>query len=129
MLTVFCIGERDNLSRQIARHRGRIVARAINEHIPPNNAISLEIAGYDLDKRELWEIPEVRRYVINFSEELIRRGVSLERLLPQTRDMILACCAVEAGKPVIVNGTLEDTVKIGVDQVEQFVKSASRKMH
>ena len=128
MLTVICIGERDNLSRQIARHRGRIVARTI-EHIPPNNAISLEITGYDRDKRELWEIPEVRRYIITFSEELTRRGVALERLLPQTRDVIRACYAAEAGDTVVTTGTQADTVRIGVEQVEEFVKNARGKMH
>jgi hypothetical protein len=128
MLTIICIGRRDELSRQIARERARVIARLIKA-MAPHQAVTFEVAGYDTDERELWDIPEVRRYVINFAEALMRHGVSLDRLLPQSRDLIMACCAVEAGDEVVATGTVEETIEVGIAEMRDFMQATRSKLN
>lgn len=116
MFTSICIGEKGSLSNWTARHRARLVAKIII-NFSPSTAITFEMAGFDADERELWDIPEARRYILVFSSELQQRGINLERLLPQTLNMIRACEEAALGRPVVVIGDQQDAVRTGVDEV------------
>jgi hypothetical protein len=55
------VGTRDNLTKAAARHCAAMWREAAQRY--PKAIFVLNIPGYDDDPRELWEFPEVRRYV------------------------------------------------------------------
>jgi len=125
-LIVTIIGKKGNLTAKAAKRRARHLARVIHTTVSPVTAMEMSISGYDEDERELWDIAEVRDYIIVFAETLIRAGVSLDRFIPQTQMVIKACYAKRDGVPVVVTGTQQDTVMEGVEQVLQHQRTSKR---
>ncbi len=115
MFILIVIGEKGNLSQQAARACAPSAARTIN-HMQPHEIAELAIYGYDDDSREIWNIPEARDYFITFFEEMTKYKVVLERVLPQTLMTVRACYAARAGKTVVTTGTVEDTMREGIEQ-------------
>ena len=62
---VFTMGMRDELTKKEA-DRLAMAWRETSMRFP-NSGFYLQIAGYDNDPRELWEFPEVARYVRRFA--------------------------------------------------------------
>lgn len=92
-IEIGCAGSlnRTNLRRAI-RQIQELIAR-----ISPLTGIDIAIGGYDDDPREIFEIPEARRYIIGFAEGMMKVGVPIERFLPVAINVIRCCFAAEAG--------------------------------
>lgn len=122
MFVLIVIGEKGNLTEEIAKERAKITAQAINL-LKPHELAELAIFGYDDDPRELWAIRESRDYFITFFEALVANNVITKRILPQTLTTIQACYAARSGKTVETYGTVEDTIRQSVEQVMQHRKN------
>jgi len=122
MFYLIVIGENGNLTEFTARQRAKPTALAINQ-MHADEVVELAIYGFDDDPREIWHIPEARDYFIAFVEEMLKHHVDLGRILPQSLMTVKACQAARAGKPVITTGTVEDTIREGVEQVMQRQRS------
>ena len=130
MLAMFCIGGKGDLDEELARRRARRLVKTLARRVSPRVAVTLDIAGFDSDPREIWEIPEARGYVLSFADEMVKRGVNLEQvLLPQTYLMIQACLAAEFGQPVQTVGTVQDAVTTAVEQAMRNYQQKSREFH
>ena len=92
------------------------------KRLAPHDLVEFAVYGYDDDSREVWDIPEARDYFIAFAAELHARGVSNEHILPQTSETIRCCLMAQAGHTIIPQGTKEDTVREGVQQVIAHLK-------
>jgi hypothetical protein len=122
------IGEKGNLSASVARRRARKLARVMGL-VSPADVWELSIDGYDDDPRELWDIPEARDYFVTFADMLLAEGADFDRLLLQSREVIDCCRAAQAGRPVALKGTREDTIRDGVEQVLAQMREGKRKIH
>jgi hypothetical protein len=119
------IGHAGKLDR---RHLKQAIQHALKliRTLSPTTPIDLAIGGYDDDPRQIYEIPEARRYVLEFVEGLDKAGVTIERFLPVAVNFIRLCADVEAGKTVTVSGEPEIDI---ADQVEAYRKRVRRSMH
>lgn len=61
MMIAFEMGRRDNLTEAGAADAARIWRQTVRKY--PGAAITIHIAGYDEDPRELWDLPDVCAYV------------------------------------------------------------------
>jgi hypothetical protein len=85
--------------------------------IKPSTAIVTHFGGFDEDPRELWEIPEVRRFVQRFCAKTdAHKHPALE---PTSRAWMLAC-DVEPGLKVHVDMITEEK---SLDQSMDFFRS------
>jgi hypothetical protein len=117
-------------------HAGRLGAKDLRKaiknglliihRISPLTAIDIGIGGYDDDPREIWEIPEARRFVIGFANGLLTAGIPLDRLLPVSVHMIKVCLAAEHGQTI--TPTDEPEIDIG-DQLREHQERARRQMN
>ena len=121
MFGMIVIGEKGNLSIQTARKRARMMAPVLMK-LAPHDLVEFAVYGYDDDPREVWDIPQVRNYFVAFANELRAHGVTDDHLLPQTRQTIECCVMAQAGYQIIPQGTREDTVREGVEQVVADLK-------
>jgi hypothetical protein len=121
MFALIIIGEKGNLTEQVAKQRGAEVAAGINL-MQPHEMAEFAIFGFDDDPREIWDIPETRDYFLAFAEALLENNVIQERILPQTWDTIKACHAVHAGKTVRTVGTVDDALREGIEQVMEHMR-------
>jgi hypothetical protein len=122
------IGTKKQLSRQIARNNARALAQTMSL-LSPTDVVDLSIGGFDDDPREIWEIPEARDFFVTFADTLLAARVDMERLLLQAREVIACCRAAQAGRPVVVTGTREDTVREGVEQFIMQMRAGERKVN
>jgi hypothetical protein len=130
MLAMFCIGGKGDLTEETARRSARRTVKTIERRISPRMAVTLSVAGFDSDPREIWEIPEARSYVLAFADEMVKCGVNLGRvLLPQSCMMIQACLAAEFGRRVEVIGTVDDAVRTAVEQAKRNFEQRGRELH
>lgn len=91
---------------------------------PATTAIDITISGYDDDPRELWEIPESRRFILEFAERILNNGIRLERFLPETVNLIAACHYTHRGK----NVHRVDPTETIEQQIKAHQERAKRKM-
>ena len=66
------IGDRAHLTQSRARETARALAEAIIK--VPQALFSIVVRGFAEDPRELWEIPEVKRYIGQFADALAAHG-------------------------------------------------------
>src|ERR1044072_8417028 len=100
------IGEKGKLSASTAQRRARKLAKAM-ALMPADDTMEFSVFGFDDDPRELWDIPEVRDYVVTFAATLVAEGGDLDRLLLQTRQVIACCRATPTGRTVLERGARE----------------------
>jgi hypothetical protein len=90
---VFTMGMRDVLTKREADRLARAWCETSKRF--PNSHFYLQIAGYDNDPRELWEFPEVTRYVRRFARTA---GLDSEEAATKWLELIgtgfLAACGV-----------------------------------
>lgn len=122
------IGTKGKLSRQAARNKAHQLAQAMAV-MPPTDVVDLSIGGFEDDPRELWEIPEARDFVVAFADALVAAGADMEHLLLQSHEVIACCRAAQAGKPVVIRGTREDTIREGVEQILSHLQAGERKVN
>jgi hypothetical protein len=84
----FSIGEKSHLSRK-ALAAAVLSWRAL--HLTPSTAVIFHFGGYDDDARELWQIPEVCRFVQKFCAKT--HAHEHPAIEPASRDLLLACGA------------------------------------
>lgn len=119
------IGEAGQLDARHLRKSLQDVVRLIH-NVAPTTAIDIAIAGYDEDPREIFQIPEARRYVIAFAVGLVEAKIPLERLLPISVQLISICLAAEKGQEVVVR----DEPVIDVQkEIAEHQERARRKMN
>lgn len=85
--------------------------------IRPSTAIVMHFGGYDEDPRELWTIPEVRKFVQKFCA---KTGAHKHPALDPTSRAWLLACDVEPGLKVHVNMV---SVEKSLDDSMEFFKS------
>jgi len=115
-------GELDRAAlRRAIKHTRTVIA-----NISPLTAIDIGIGGYDDDPREIFEIPEARRFVIAYAVGLTKAGIRLERLLPTSVDLIRLCVAAEQGRKI----TITDEPEIDIaEQLKAHQERARRSMN
>lgn len=85
-------------------------------HLSKTRAIIMHVGGYDDDKRELWQIPEVRKFVERFCAKT--KAHEHPALDPTSKALLLACGA---------DPTLNVTVNVvpveqSLDEIATFLK-------
>lgn len=128
MFRVFEIGTQGSLDPSFAQQKARSVARTMAQ-LSPRVSVMFSIGGYHDDRREIWDIPEARDYVIAFWMALSRLGVTNDRLLPQTVNLIKACYAVHAGHVVYTLGDIRDTKRVISEQISDHFVRKAREVH
>jgi hypothetical protein len=108
-MVAFTIGSKTEMHRK-ALAAAVLAWRAIK--IEPTTAIIMHFGGYDDDPRELWQIPEVCRFVQKFCAKT--KAHEHPQVEPQSRDWLLACGA-DPSRPVKVQS---------ISQRESLARSA-----
>jgi hypothetical protein len=116
-MLAFSIGSKGEMDRR-AMAAAVLAWRALK--IEKNTAIVMHFGGYDDDPRELWEIPEVRRFVQKFCAKT--NAHEHPQVEPQSRNWLLACGA-DPLRPVIVNQiTAEQSLQESAEFFKQTLK-------
>jgi hypothetical protein len=114
---VFSLGNKSDLGKR-ALASAVLAWRALK--IEPTTAIAMHFGGYDDDPRELWEIPEVCRFVQKFCART--KAHEHKQVEPQSRGWLLLCGA-DPSKRVSVNMiSVEESLK----QTNEFFKQVIR---
>lgn len=119
------IGVAGKLDRAALRTAIRSTQKLI-AHISPLTAIDIALGGYDDDPREIYEIPEARRFVMAYAVGLLKVGVPLERLLPVAVHLVRLCVAAEKGEKIIITDEPEIDIR---EQLEAHKERARRSMN
>jgi hypothetical protein len=119
------IGEAGKLGAEDLREAIQKVIMLI-EHIPPTTAVDITLAGYNEDPREIFQIPEARRFILGFAMGLVEAGVPLQRLLPSSVDLIRLCLAAAKGQRVEVRDDPDHDI---TQEVREHQERAKRSMH
>lgn len=128
MFRVFEIGTKGSLDPSIARQKARSVARDMAQ-LSPRVSVMFSIGGYHDDRREIWDIPKARDYVIAFWMALSGLGVTNDRLLPQTVNLIKACYWSRAGQVIYTLGSVSDTKQVLSEQISDHFVRKAREVH
>jgi hypothetical protein len=93
---IVVLGHRDNLDANHARKGAGSLLKARENF--PGATIVVSVGGYDDDKRELWEIPEVCGYVLDVFDAVFEDWPSGNlddlNLHDESRTIVLACTGV-----------------------------------
>lgn len=119
------IGVAGQLDRKALRTAIRNTQKVI-ANVAPTTAIDIAIGGYDEDPREIYEIPEARRFVLGYAVGLTKAGIPLERLLPVSVHLIRLCVGAERGQKIILTDKPE--IDIG-EQLKAHRERARRSMN
>jgi hypothetical protein len=95
-----------------------------NFAIMPLIAMTVSIGGYDHDRREIWEIPEAREYMLRFATAMLARNIPLERFLPETVNIFRCCRAASTGIKVAIaeeDYDLVEEVRNHIGQVKRHM--------
>jgi hypothetical protein len=93
------IGRAGELSAEIAKHAAKAIAGTIGS-VPADTPIYFSIGGYENDPRELWDIPEVRLFILQFAFFAQEEGVPKARFHKESQDLFDACVARSMGRRV-----------------------------
>ncbi len=115
------VGRRGRLDLDHATQKAREIA-ILMENSGPDFGLEITIGGYDDVKLELWEIPEVRRYLLWLSADLARRRIDFTRLSPDSRGTILGCLEVERGHRVLLRTQTEAERTQDYQAWEQYLR-------
>lgn len=87
------VGERGQLDTKHASEAARAILKARETF--PSAQIVLVVNGYDEDKRELWEVPEVCSYMLELFDTVFadwpEGGLHDLNLEPNSMTMVLVC--------------------------------------
>jgi hypothetical protein len=95
------IGRPGELTLADAERVAKMTANTVAS-LAPDVGIYFSIGGFNNDKRELWDIVEVRAFVLRFVYHITRLGVPLTRFHPESQGLARACYVRSLGMPVDV---------------------------
>jgi len=88
-------------------------------------AVTISIGGYDTDDRALCEIPEARKFILQFFSIMEIAEIPLSRFMQDTVELFMSCLATEMGKTVIFTETPINPT----DLLNNYRLTVRQKMH